>query len=252
MLLVHHALLLVIGFHRPYKRLGVEKGDELRVAGVDQGAGTVTLAGGDGRTVAWEPGRIAARAGGVEVYKRETMELQAGDRIRWTRNDAGLGLVNSQTAEVTGVADGRVSVRLEDGRMLDMNAGDPQLRHIDRAWASTVHAFQGRTVNNVIAAIEANYPNLTNQKMLYVEISRARDRAELVTDDRVGLKEQLEALTGDRIAALEAVGDEKAKAPEAVKTGGMDAEIGGERSAGRATEPEKIPEPKSVDRDLGL
>ena len=67
-----------------YKRLGVEKGDELRVAGVDHGAGTVTLAGKDGGTVAWEPGRIAARAGGVEVYKRETMELRAGDRIRWT------------------------------------------------------------------------------------------------------------------------------------------------------------------------
>ena len=26
----------VVGFHRPYKRLGVEKGDELRVAGVDK------------------------------------------------------------------------------------------------------------------------------------------------------------------------------------------------------------------------
>ena len=132
------------------------------------------------------------------------MELRAGDRIRWTRNDAGLGLVNSQTAEVTAVNDGRVGFRLEDGRRLDMNAGDPQLRHIDRAWASTVHAFQGRTVDNVIAAIEANHPNLTNRKMLYVEISRARDRAELVTDDKAALREQLQALTGERIAALEA------------------------------------------------
>ena len=242
----------VVGFHRPYKRLGVEKGDELRVAGVDRAAGTVTLAGKDGGPVGWEPGRIAARAGGVEVYRKETMELRAGDRIRWTRNDAGLGLVNSQTAEVTAVRDGRVGFRLEDGRMLDMNAGDPQLRHMDRAWASTVHAFQGRTVDNVIAAIEANHPNLTNRKMLYVEISRARDRAELVTDDKVALREQLQALTGERIAALEAVGEAKAKAPEAAKTGGMDGEIGGERSAGRTPEPEKTPAPKSVDRDLGL
>ena len=60
--------------------------------------------------------------------------------------------------------------------MLDMNTGDPQLRHIDRAWASTVHAFRGRTVDTVIAAIGANHPNLPNQKMLYVAISRARDR----------------------------------------------------------------------------
>ena len=243
----------VVGFHRPYKRLGVEKGDELRVAGVDRAAGTVALAGKDGGTVAWEPGRIAARAGGVEVYKRETMELRAGDRIRWTRNDAGLGLVNSQTAEVTAIRDGRVGFRLEDGRMIDMNAGDPQLRHIDRAWASTVHAFQGRTVDTVIAAIESNHPNLTNRKMLYVEISRARDRAELVTDDKAALKEQLEALSGERIAALEALGGDRAKGPES--KGGRDtgkAPEGPRPDVGRAKEAEKTPEPKAVDHDLGL
>ena len=62
----------VVGFHRPYKRLGVEKGDELRVAGVDQGAGTVTLTGNDGATVAWEPGRVAAKAGRLPVWRRAT------------------------------------------------------------------------------------------------------------------------------------------------------------------------------------
>ena len=243
----------VVGFHRPYKRLGVERGEELRVAGVNRGAGTVTLAGGDGRTVAWEPGRIAARAGGVEVYKRERIELRAGDRIRWTRNDAGLGLVNSQSAEVTTVQDGRIAFQLEDGRTLEMNAGDPQLRHIDRAWASTVHAFQGRTVDRVIAAIEANHPNLTNQKMLYVEISRARDRAELVTDDKAGLAEQIEALTGERIAALEALGGDRAKGPEA--EGGRESaksSEGPQPDPGGAKEAEMTPSPKSADRELGL
>ena len=115
-----------------------------------------------------------------------------------------------------------------------------------------MHAFQGRTVDTVIAAIEANHPNLTNQKMLYVDISRARDRAELVTDDKAALREQIQALTGERIAALEAVGEAKAKAPEAAKAGGMDREIAGERTSGRTAEPEKTHAPKSVDRDLGL
>ena len=201
----------VVAFHRPYKRLGVEKGDELRVAGVDRKTRMVNLEGPDGRAVAWEPNRIAARAGGVEVYRSEEIELRAGDRIRWTRNDAGLGLVNSGTAEVAAVRDGRVTFRLEDGRALDLAPGDPQLRHLDRAWASTVHAFQGRTVDTVIAAMEANHPHLTTQKSFYVEISRARDRAELVTDDKAALKEQLEAATGERIAALEAVGADNAK-----------------------------------------
>ena len=123
----------MVGFHRPYKRLGVEKGDELRVAGIDRDAGTVKLRRMDGGTVAWVPHQLAARTGGVEVYRSENLELRAGDRIRWTRNDNGLGLINSQTAEVAGVRNGTVTFALENGRMLDLKKGDTQLRHIDRA-----------------------------------------------------------------------------------------------------------------------
>ena len=207
----------VVAFHRPYKRLGVEKGDELRVKGVDHANGAVILQGWGGGEVRWEPSRLAARTGGVEVYKVERIELRAGDKVRWTRNDPDLGLMNSQAAEVRSVRKGRVTFRIEDGRTLSMTAGVPQLRHIDRAWASTVHAFQGRTVDTVIAAMEANHPDLTNQKTLYVEISRARDRAELVTDDAKALRERLEAATGERIAALEAIGAGKVESREAEK-----------------------------------
>ena len=43
-------------------------------------------------------------------------------------------------------------------------------------------AFEG--VDTAIATVEANHPNLTSLKTFYVEISRARDRAALVADDR--------------------------------------------------------------------
>ena len=216
------------------------------------------LEGKEGESVAWEPNRLGARSGGVEVYRGEDMELRAGDRVRWTRNDAGLGLVNSQTAEVAAVAGGKVMFRLGDGRMLDLAPGDPQLRHIDRAWASTVHAFQGRTVDTMIAAMEANHPNLTNLKTLYVEISRARDRAELVTDDRAALREQLEAATGERIAALEAVEPDRAKGREAVLDTNRSADLDGGAAMSREREWTSSPEmeqnraPKSVDRELGV
>ncbi|MYF87332.1 MAG: relaxase domain-containing protein [Rhodospirillaceae bacterium] len=197
----------VVAFHRPYKRIGVEKGDERRVVGVDHRSREVLLDDGKGGRVAWKPREIGGRRGGSEVYKVEEIELRAGDRVRWTRNDAGLGLVNSRTAEVERVANGRVTFRLEDGKTLELGRNDPRLRHLDHAWASTVHAFQGRTVDRVIAAMEARHRHLTTQKSFYVEISRARDRAELVTDDAKALREQLEAVTGERIAALEAIGE---------------------------------------------
>ncbi len=125
----------VVAFHRPYKRIGVEKGQERRVMGVDYGRREVLLDDGAGATVSWKPEEIGGCRGGSEVYRAEEIELRTGDRIRWTRNHAGLGLVNSRTAEVMKVADGRVTFRLEDGKTLELGKGDPQLRHLDHAWA---------------------------------------------------------------------------------------------------------------------
>ena len=99
----------VVAFHRSYKRLGVEKGEERRVVEVDHRSSTVKLKGRDGGIVPWQPNRIGGRAGGAEIYRAEAIELRAGDRVRWTQNDEGLGLVNSRTAEVVSVGkDGRV------------------------------------------------------------------------------------------------------------------------------------------------
>ncbi len=261
----------VVAFHRPYRRLGVEKGEERRVMGVDRKARAVLLDDGHGGRVAWKPSEIGGRKGGTEVYRAETVELRAGDRIRWTRNDKGLGPVNSGTAEVTGVRNGRVTFLLEEGRRLTLTPGYPQLRHLDHAWAATVHAFQGRTVDNVIAAMEANHPNLTTAKAFYVEISRARDRAELVTDDAQALKERLEAVTGERISALEAIGeslhperergqqkdgkallDRERESPEASAPHppAQDIEPGPARD--KAPEPEPPAKGKGIEIDMGL
>ena len=98
-----------------------------------------------------------------------------------------------------------VRFRLEDGSAAKLADGDPQLRHLDRAWAATVHAFQGRTVDRIIAAMPADHPKLTTQQAFYVAISRARDRAELVTDDAWKLADQLQRATGERVAALDGV-----------------------------------------------
>ena len=244
----------VVAFHRPYKRLGVEKGGELRVAGTDPKTGTVTLEKADGSTVAWQPHRLAGISGGVEVYRSETMELREGDRIRWMKNDAGLGLVNSRTADVARVKDRIVTLRLEDGRTLALHQDDPRLRHVDRAWASTVHAFQGRTVDTVIAAMEANHPHLTTQKTFYVEISRARHHAELVTDDRDALRERLEAATGERVVALEAIEPERAKTretgPETAR--GLDRKGAASGFGAQSLGPEKTSEPHRIEHDLGV
>ena len=91
-----------------------------------------------------------------------------------------------------------------------------------------------------ITAMQANHPHLTTQKSSYVEISRARDRIELVTDDAQALREQLEVVTGERISALEGIGKgvrvrERSRESETGRAASPEAERIGER--GRDMEP---------------
>ena len=191
------------------------------------------------------------KSGGTEVYNVEGIELRASDRIRWTRNDRRLGLFNSRTAEVTGVKNGRVSFLLKDGCKLELENNNTQMRHLDHAWASTVHAFQGRTVDNVIAMIEASHSHLTTQKSFYVEISRARDQAELVTDGKARLKEQLETAIGERVSALEGIGSEVGKG-RGMEQGAKPASPPASDNKKQMPAMEPISRPRVVDQDLGL
>ena len=243
----------VVAFHRPYKRLGVEKGDDLRVEGIDRDAGTVNLRAKGRGHCRLDPAqaRRKNRRGG-SVPDRKYGASRRRPHPLDPQNDNELGLINSQTAEVARVKNGTVTFALEDGRTLDLKDGAPQLRHIDRAWASTVHAFQGRTVDTVIAAMEANHPHLTTQKTLYVEISRARDRAELVTDDRDALRERLEAVTGERISALEAVEPVQGKVVEPALETAHDQgwEKVGPEAWEQSYEPEKVHEPREIEMEM--
>ena len=141
----------------------------------------------------------------LDVYETRPIEIRAGDRIRWTRNDRKRSLINGGRAEVEGIARGRVRFRLADGRGLSLRVDDPQLRHIDHAWSSTVHGAQGSTAEGVIAVLDSSYGALTDQSTFYVEISRARERAVVLTDNAEELVKVLADNTGERPTALEAV-----------------------------------------------
>ena len=180
----------------------VRKDDILTVTGIEHD--TVILAHPDGKARRIRP------AGGVryrlEVYERREIELRAGDRIRWTRNDNARALINGEKAEVMEISRNRVRLDLADGRTISLQArNDPQLRHIDHAWSSTVHGAQGSTADRVIAVLDSSHGALTDQSTFYVEISRARDGAEILTDNREQLIEVLEANTGERATGLEAM-----------------------------------------------
>ena len=193
----------LVVFRQDLVNYRVRKDEVLAVSGIEHD--TVVLAHPDGTARRIRP------AGGVryrlEVYETREIELRAGDRIRWTRNDTARALINGEKAEVLEIARGRVRFALADGRNVALGTDDPQLRHIDHAWSSTVYGAQGSTADRVIAVLDSSHRALTDQATFYVEISRARDGAEILTDNLEQLVEVLAAATGERPTALEAAGE---------------------------------------------
>ena len=190
-------------FHQDMVNYRVRKDEALTVTGIE--GDRVALRHPDGGPRHIKPaGRVRYD---LEVYETRPIEIRAGDRIRWTRNDHGRELVNGERAEVAAIARGRVRLVLEDGRKVSLRADDPQLRHIDYAWSSSVRGAQGSTADGVIAVLDTSQRALTDQSTFYVEISRARDRAVVLTDNLDELVEVLEANTGERATALDAVGE---------------------------------------------
>ena len=190
-------------FHQDMINYRLKKDEALTVTGIE--GERVALRHTDGKPRHIKPaGRVRYY---LDVYETRPIEIRAGDRIRWTRNDHGRGLINGEKAEVAAIARGRVRLVLEDGREVSLRADDPQLRHIDYAWSSTVQSAQGSTADGVIAVLDTSHRALTDQSTFYVEISRARDRAVVLTDNLDELVDVLEANTGERATALDAVGE---------------------------------------------
>ena len=117
------------------------------------------------------------------------------------------GLVNGATAVIETIGGKSLVLVTDDDRRLKMDLDDPRLRHIAHAYATTVHAAQGLTRDKVIAVLDSGHGFLANQQTFYVEISRARDEAIILTDNREQLAETLEENTGEVLTALEAVGE---------------------------------------------
>ena len=202
----------VVVFHNDLYHYRVKSGDTCPITGFD--GDRLALGHGDGKPRHVRPDSDVRFR--YDVFETDGIDLQAGDRIRWTRNHNESNLVNGATAVIEKIGHKTLDLVTDDGRRLKMDQDDPRLRHIAHAWATTVHAAQGLTRDKVIAVLDSGHGQLANQQTFYVEISRARDEAIIVTDNREQLAETLEENTGEVLTALEAV-DERPDMAEIVR-----------------------------------
>lgn len=210
----------VVRFARDYADKGVSRGAAYRVEKIDPDKAAISLKSADGSAVDWRLRQWGA--GKVEVFASKTMELQAGDRVQFTRNDREAGRINGLRGTVTGIDPQRQQaiIALANGREQRLDLTDPRDAHLRHAYVQTAHAAQGQTAERVLIHADSRSANLVDQKMLYVALSRAKSEAIVVTDDKARLIRAIHERAGEKQTAMEV------SAPEASKAKSLGAGLG--------------------------
>jgi conjugative relaxase-like TrwC/TraI family protein len=188
----------VMVFHKDVVNLRIKAGDHYRVLDIDD---QHLIVKSDTES---KPKTIKSlvKLGNVfEVYESHEISLQAGDSIRFTRNDNKRNIANGDIRTIEKITNGKVTLSGEG----PVDRDDDALKHIDHGYCLTVHAMQGDTKKNAIVVIDPGLGGLTDQKTFCVDVSRTEYSVAVLTDDIELLAETLEENIGDRMTALEAI-----------------------------------------------
>ena len=204
----------IVRFMRDYADKGVSRSETYRVEGIDPTKSAVSLKSEDGREIDWRLRQWGA--GKAEAFTTQSLELKAGDRIQFTRNDRELGRINGGRGIVTAIDEKSRSamIRNPHGESQKLNLDAARDQHIRHAYVETAFAAQGRTADHVIVHADSKATNLIDQKSFYVSVSRARESVAIYTNDRARLVSAMNeraglAQTATSEAAMASLGSAK-------------------------------------------
>jgi len=190
-----------IEFQRDYKSIGVEKGERWKVEHVDTRNNTLRVSK-EGKETSYDPSKHTK----TQALESREIGVRQGDKLIHTANgDRHAGEINGRqfTVERLDAASGRAVLKDEYGHSREVET--KALARVDHAYCQTAHQAQGKTCDRVLALAESNQVNLTNQKSLYVEVSRAKDKAVVYTDSKELVGKGIEVRTGEKQTALDRV-----------------------------------------------
>ena len=200
----------VLLYSRGSKETGIAKGEYARVVNVDAPGNRLTVAMKDGTEKSYDP----RRQQGVSVYREEERAFSTGDRVQLTAPLADLKLANRELGTVEGIREGRMALRMDDGRSIEINPAKHP--HLDHGYAVTSHSSQGQTADRVLINVDTELAakDLLNNRMAYVAVSRGAHDAQLFTDNRKGLEAALGRDISHRSANMPELAQEQAITPQ--------------------------------------
>lgn len=209
-----------VTFNRNYPKENIKHGDTFKIDRTE--SGKVYLTAADGSQKTWTPTRPNGRPYDVTVskekesglaitaYKKEEINLQKGDTIRFTENinkpNQSPGqpkereFVNGTTATVVEVKNG-IALIDYNGDRKELDLGSARTQHIEHAYCSTAYSSQGATADRVLIAADTQKDKmLLGEKTGLVALTRGKHEAVVYTDNREKLTEAFGKKQGQEYA----------------------------------------------------
>ena len=178
----------VVRYTRGSKTHGIAAGEYARVERVDEKENLVTVKRKNGEQVSYDPRRLH----GVTLYRETERAFSEGDRVQFTAPNRERHIANRELGTIDKIDDsGNLQLHLDSGRTIAFNIKDN--RHLDYGYAVTSHSSQGQTADRVLVHIDTEQAGekLVNRRLAYVAVSRGRYDAQVYTNDKGQLAEQL-------------------------------------------------------------
>ena len=196
--------ILLFSKNRDY--LNIKKNDYCRIINIETTTNQLVVKNlTNNKMTAFNPDKIKGKSDKIyfEVFAPKSRNFKEGDKVAFTRGIDELKILNSSQGIIDHIDDSKISITLDEGRKINLNCNSNISKHLDHSYAITTHKSQGLTCNNIIAIVDSTRKNLTNQKNFYVEISRAKEMAIIITDNKANAINQLKKDTGFDISAKE-------------------------------------------------
>jgi ATP-dependent exoDNAse (exonuclease V) alpha subunit len=190
----------VVRYTRGSKTQGIEAGEYARVERMNEKENLVTVKRENGKQVSYDPRRLH----GVTLYRETERSFAEGDRVQFTAPYKEQHIANRELGTIEKIEDNdNLQLRLDSGRTVAFNIKENT--HLDYGYAVTSHSSQGQTADRVLVHIDTEQAGekLVNRRLAYVAVSRGRYDAQIYTNDKSHLTEQLSRDVSHR-SAMEA------------------------------------------------
>jgi hypothetical protein len=162
----------ILVFSEKPRSSNVEKNVPYEILNLETQKNQLELLGPNGNVV-----KVDALNENYELYDKKLLEVREGEKLKWTRNEAGKKLKNG--VSVTLIKIEKDVVVLKDKSNKEIAVEKNQFQHLDYNYVSTVHGAQGKTASHVFMYADQTF----GRESTYVGISRAKLDVQVFVQD---------------------------------------------------------------------